>query len=951
MHTAVHMDHWGRFEALDLLGQGGMGRIFRAMDPSLRREVALKLLRRDDPDLLQRFIQEAQLQARVDHPNVCRVYEVGEWRGQPYIAMQFLRGETLQKAAPGLSLENLLYLMVQVCEGIHAAHRVGLVHRDIKPANLMMDDSAEGPPRACVLDFGLARGPEGGNLTETGRVMGTVSYMSPEQARGQSSLLDRRSDIYSLGATLYALLTGKPPFEGEGLDCMARIVRDDPEPPSRKVPTLSPDLDTVILTCLQKDPNRRYDTARALGEDLQRVLNGDPILAKAATPLERMSHWARKHKALVAASAVVLATMVTFGGLMVRERLRARAQSSYAQRFAQAAERIEALARYLRIQPTRDLTSDQQGLRDRVKHLASEVGSAGSLAEAPGAYALGRAQLALDDPAGARRYLERAWTLGFHAPEAAHALGRALAALYQIELGKAYALPDEDLKRRRLDELRQTLRDPAARWLRQGESASLEPPAYRMGLLQLMEGQPAEAVRLAREAQLQAPWFYEGLRLEAEALLDLARAEKDPRQADPMLQAAGVKLAEAESRAPCDVDLLRLDMRRWQEVVALGWQSGADPKVPVLAEVAVADRWAKLEPASAQPLAWRARARGEMARYLALREIDPAIWLSQAAVDASEAMRRDSNDVEACTAQASVMRTEGLRMMSHAEDPAPLLRAAMAIADRGLRLDPGHIVLMNIRSAALLTWIDTARVRRTYDRALVAAYLDDARAQAVAHSEEAYFQANLGGVSQAMAKAEVASGGDPTLVAEEAVRAYEAGLKTQSHHVGFFRGILIARAAQAKAFARSGKDPGTFVTQARMVFRRAREAAVPLVSLAPDFMDTLVSGASYLAAHRGNPEALLDEAGSLLPLMRANHEDSVDAGAILLRFYALQSRWGKGPQALNARARGEAIARPLIKLKPLDPEFWKALAQFQEACGTPALAAKGTARESSLAPR
>ena len=193
---AQTLNQWGRFEALELLGEGGMGRIFRALDPRLRRVVALKLLRRDDPALLQRFIQEAQLQARVDHPNVCRVYEVGEWRGQPYIAMQFLCGMTLQKAAPDLPLEALLHHMIEVCEGVHAAHRVGLIHRDLKPANLMIDRSEDGSTRACVLDFGLARGPEGNSgLTETGHVMGTLTYMSPEQVRGNTGLLDRRSDV------------------------------------------------------------------------------------------------------------------------------------------------------------------------------------------------------------------------------------------------------------------------------------------------------------------------------------------------------------------------------------------------------------------------------------------------------------------------------------------------------------------------------------------------------------------------------------------------------------------------------------------------------------------------------------------------------------------------------------------------------------------------------------
>jgi serine/threonine-protein kinase len=570
---------------------------------------------------------------------------------------------------------------------------------------------------------------------------------------------------------------------------------------------------------------------------------------------------------------------------------------------------------------------------------------AGTLAEAPGAYALGRARLALDDPTSARTQLERAWGMGFHAPEAAHALGRALATIYQVELGKAYALPDPDLRQRRLDELKKTLRLPAADWLRRGASASLEPPAFRTGLLMLMEGQPMEAARLAREAQAQAPWFYEALRLEAEAWLAQAHSAATAQEAEPAIQTAGRLLAEAELRAPCDVDLLRLDMRRWQETVALGWQSGADPKVPVLAQVAVADRWAQLEPHAAQPLAWRARARGEMARYLALREVDPGAWLAQAKVDATEAMKRDANEVEACTAQASVLRTEGFRLLSRGEDPSIRLKETITVADSGLRMDPGHIVLRNIRYSALLFWIDAGRLRGTYDRASVIPYLQEARTMAEAHPEEAYFLGNLGGLALAAARAEVATGGDPTADAEEAIRGYEAGVKAQPRHVGFHRGIILARAAEAKAMVRRGQDPKIRVDQARSAFQRAREVHVPLATLAPYFMDTLISGATYAAPLGGQvSHFLLEEAGELLPYLDSTPEDPVELGSIRLRYIALMLRSNSQVQVAELKERGTNISRDLIRLKPIDPEFWMALAQFHEACGNPAAAALDTAR-------
>lgn len=555
--AARTLERWGRFESLELLGEGGMGRIFRALDPRLRRVVALKLLRRGDPDQLQRFIQEAQLQARVDHPNVCRVHEVGEWRGQPYIAMQFIRGETLQKAAPTLPLEALLRLMAEVCKGVHAAHRVGLVHRDLKPVNLMVERLEDGSTRACVLDFGLARGTEGRGLTETGRVMGTVSYMSPEQVRGNAALLDRRSDVYSLGATLYALLTGKPPFEGDGLDCMARIVKDDPVPLRRLRSTLPVDLDTVILTCLQKDPRRRYATARELGEDLQRILDSEPIQARPATRVERISHWARKRKALVTASAAVCLSIFIFGGFAIRERLRARAQAAHAQRFAQAAERIEALARYLKLSPPHDLSGELQNLEGRVLSLAAEVQGERSIAEAPGQYALGRARLALGQPELAQSHLERARALGFDTPELRSALGRARLELHQNALDEAWRIGPEDARKEALDRLQGYAASRIEPLLKAGAPASLIPLAYLEGQVAWVAGRWEEAVARARAAQAQAPWFYEARLLEAQALLSWGLPKSGPER-EGMLAEAHRSAQAALAAAPCDVQALGL---------------------------------------------------------------------------------------------------------------------------------------------------------------------------------------------------------------------------------------------------------------------------------------------------------------------------------------------------------------------------------------------------------
>jgi eukaryotic-like serine/threonine-protein kinase len=378
------------YEVLGVLGRGGMGIVYQARQLRLKRLVALKMVRDTrtaGPQEQDRFRVEAEAVARLQHPNVVQIFEVGEAAGQPFFALEYVEGGSLANKLGGTPLpaREAAQLAGTIARAVQAAHAQGVIHRDLKPANVLL--TKDGVPK--ITDFGLAKRLDADSgQTQMGQVLGTPSYMAPEQARGDTRAGAASTDVYALGAILYEMLTGRPPFKGASVvETLEQVRTQEPVPPTRLQPRCPRDVETICLKCLQKDPQRRYPGCEALADDLRRFLAGEPIRARPVSRVERAWRWCRRNPRVAAMGATVAVLLIlvaiSLGVLAVRlsqeRQAVAETRRVAEQRLQQAIEAV-AGGNYLRAQdllrwsdPVLDRHADLGDIRSELDTLKAQV--------------------------------------------------------------------------------------------------------------------------------------------------------------------------------------------------------------------------------------------------------------------------------------------------------------------------------------------------------------------------------------------------------------------------------------------------------------------------------------------------------------------------------------------------------------------------------------------------
>lgn len=876
-----------RYEVGASLGRGGMAEVFQGFDRLLERPVALKFLCGDGLRQAERLLNEARSQASIDHPHICKVYEVGILDGRPCIAMQLVAGRTLREVADGLDLREKVHLIEQVAQAMSVAHRLGVIHRDLKPGNILVERTEDGRCFPYVVDFGLAERLLDIAASGKSRAAGTAPYMAPEQVRGAADL-DRRTDVYGLGATLYTLLVGRPPFAAEsGRSVAERVLTEQPIPLRHIDPRLPQELEEIVARCLEKEPARRYDSARALAEDLGRFLDGEPILARASSFRHRTLLRLRKHRVLVVVSVVATATLLALLGAALVARWNAQRLIALAGDLGREVNQTELSMRLAYLEPVHDIRRDRTQVRQRIRAIDARVQQIGRIAVGAGHYARGRSHLALGQARAALADLLRAWEQGQRGPEVSAALGRARAMLYEQELRELGRSADSPTRQARVERMERELREPALRDLRAGSGDPTGEPLIIAAELAYLEHRFDDVRRVAAQVLTQDPARFEAHELVGRVELSLGRdlyhqgrhrqAEDDFVAAERAFKAA---LDVARSHPQSHEDLCEVESLRVFTSRALFGEQGQ-----------------------------RQAFERATAACRAATQVDPESGRAQLLLALTH-YRQAQNEIEA------------------GADPRPSLalaldggRQALSLSDRSGTIHE----LLALASTLLAEYQGTHGIdsRAALDEAIAHA------AQAAAESpDDVARRRSLALAWYQRALFDKERGLDPRPALDEVIRAAHRATQIAPHDYDHYNDLACAYGLWAADDIDHGRNPEEHlrlgIQNGREAVRRDAEDPFPAATLA----DLLADRAEYLLSQHRDPSADLHDARDIATRAISIQEDWPDGHLVLGRVLGLSARHrvqqGQNPGEDFAAARA-SVERGLAH-NPSDDQGYALLA-------------------------
>lgn len=742
-------------------------------------------------------------------------------------------------------------------------------------------------------------------------MLGTPAYMAIEQASGLVQNLDRRTDVYSIGATMYEVLTGRPPFEAPSPGALLiKVISEEPLPLRKLDPVVPADVDTIVMKCLEKEQARRYDSARALADDIRRYLDGEPILARSASLLYRLRRRARKQKTLFAVIAVATVAIMIAAGLGVRTAWRARSQALLAQRFGSEAKEIEAIMRFSFLSPLHNTQRESGMLKQRMERIARQMAEVGDIGLGPGHYALGRGYMALRDYRRAREHLELTSQHGYQDASVALALGQTYAALYQEGLEQIERIGDPDERALKQKEIETELRAPAVEHLRLVSGASIESSSTVAGLLAFIEGRHDEALRMAARARQESVWEYEAIVLEGDTHRSLGSAMADTGDYDGALdeyQLAMVAYREAARIGESDPHVYDRISGQLRTILTLRlYGVRGDAEADFRAAMDASRIAAQADPGSAVPHTAAADGLCLWGNYLTDegRNEEAIGVLREAAEEAHVAVRLDPRNDEAHSKLGLAMALRGAIERNSGVDPRPSLDAAIDSLTKATSINPRSIGDYNIMG---LAYLDTGEYQMMHG--------GDPR-EPLEHSIACYRKAfavspsyDAGHINTSLAYFDLASyqesrGIDPSDAIDGALEACDkaAAINSNDPYVYNNRGMTLVLLARHEL--ESGLDPRPSVQRALEDLKQSAridpEGATPPLESAKAYR----CQAEYELLLGRDPSSFIEKASSSIEESRALKPSGADteAAAVWLCAGEVEAESGRNPEIMVSRA-------------------------------------------------
>ena len=969
----------GRYVVLDQLGTGGMGVVYKAYDPELDRPVALKLLHAGGPDasfFRDRLLREAQGLARLSHPNVVAVHDVGQLDSQVFLAMEYIEGETLRLwgSREQRTHRQILDAYLAAGEGLAAAHRAGLVHRDFKPDNVIIGSDG----RARVLDFGLVcapgvdlgdhariagstseerpsllersqfravktkaapsaveqpsvyesqhtldRSPSLTNrlsvqLTQAGAVMGTPRYMAPEQHTG--SHVDERADPFAFCVSLYAALYGAPPFAGDTPGELREAVlhgRISDAPAGSKVPSR---LRAILIRGLATDPANRWPSM----EELLAQLRKDPAAA-----------WRRAAAICAVVVAVVVAAVAA--GYAVHSRRVAAQEARLAQELGRTVAQIEATARIAAILPRHDLRAEVAQIRKLMSQIEAQMRELGQVATAPGHYALGRGYVALERWREALVELEAAQASGYRSEGLSYALGLTHGTLYQKAIEQLVRSDDATADANARAAIVKAHRTPALRHLNDARRAGASEVAgrgdYLRALIALYEEKFDQALLLSRKAASQDIGLFEARTLEGDVHVSLAadRAWKGDNDGELVaLEAAGKAYGAALEVARSSAAALDGECRRLLKTAYNRYRISLSPEVPFKQAIEACARAAEVRPDDPTPLTLQVEAWTVLGTYQAEHGADPRPALDEAMRLGERALELDPKHVMTHDVLSGTNETLGSYLFRKGEDSRPAIDRAIKYARRAIELDPQRFSAYSSLGVALN---DRALDDRRHGRDPRASYREaiecaQQQRKSFRGSERALVLLQVGYSDLGMWQRD--HGIDPTEALQKAAaackEARDATPKVATHYINLCYNLWILGNHQM----RIGQDPQPALDEG--IAACAQAAALTPEDWIPH-LDLGVSR-STLARYR------LQTGGDPTPFVEQARRDiqrslAIDFNMVTLRYLGeveqTAARWAalKGEDAAPLFAAAEAALSKVLAADGSDADGLRRMAELE----------------------